>query len=270
MLINKDYIKQIVKEVIFENYDELFNGANVLKSRTRVVPEKKECVLSEGLIKTYPTKKTIDYVYNYVGVDDLKFYCNTENELNDNDVIDIVTVIADSNNNNIALIRDNVIHAMEVCGYVLSTEYDVRENGKDETCWQFEPKYNDIQNVPMFSYLYHVSTYDKKEKIKANGLTPRSDSIHFKYPPRIYLFTDLKMADWYINYGGKNSKEYVDKELKKGNKFLIYQIGCSKLSKDIKFYRDGMMPFGTAIYTYDNIPPSAIVKCLDRSSGEFI
>lgn len=136
---------------------------------------------------------------------------------------------------------------------------------------QFEKKFDNdkTEEVLEYPYLYHYTTAKAYKKIKYIGLVPKmtswdsfggkgkdytnslykntNDDVNYG---RIYLFADIPdKGDPKKYFGDKNS-------LAKNNEFLLLKIDTKKLPKDIKFYQD--IKQTGAVFTYDNIPPSAI------------
>lgn len=136
---------------------------------------------------------------------------------------------------------------------------------------QFEKKFDNdkTEEVLEHPYLYHYTTAKAYKKIKRIGLVPKmtswdlfggkgkdytnslykntNDDVNYG---RIYLFADIPdKGDPKKYFGDKNS-------LAKNNEFLLLKIDTKKLPKDIKFYQD--IKQTGAVFTYDNIPPSAI------------
>jgi len=114
----------------------------------------------------------------------------------------------------------------------------------------FDAKYDDRINVNDYNFLYHLTSNDKIEKIKKNGLVPYTRSKVSMHPERIYFSTSLKFQDIIFNKF----------KLFQPNKSLFTIIISTVLIPDkIQFYKDPNFK-DNGIYTYVNIPPSTIVE----------
>lgn len=118
--------------------------------------------------------------------------------------------------------------------------------------------------------LYHVAPMSSRDKILKRGLVPHEvnakNGSKIAHPHRVYLFNGLDM--WaimsFLRQAKKTSKSY-DRSLSKiknSSDFALFEIDRDKIS-DLKLYRDNNfeskdLSNPTALYTYSNIPPSAI------------
>ena len=156
----------------------------------------------------------------------------------------------------------------------------------------FEPKFpldNEAakkfseKTIAKYKVFYHMTFEKFKQKIEKNGLVPNfSDREHFKYPERIYLFTDKDFAEQFARYhvtpepyGGKKHKDEIEKRKigntgefanlkyqKKDQDILIYEVDLEKLAKsgkEVLLYHDSRThePNAsdiTAVFTYNTIP----------------
>lgn len=89
--------------------------------------------------------------------------------------------------------------------------------------------------------LYHVTSLDSINKIKRQGLVPKSRNKKSIHPDRIYLV--VKKED----FNNTDLLDYI-------NKPVILEIDNSKLN--LKLHHD--INFDGAVYTTDNIPPQSI------------
>jgi len=110
----------------------------------------------------------------------------------------------------------------------------------------------ELAGIPIF--MYHVTEDVNLPRIEKYGLTPRSKNKIEEHPERIYLFSDIKSADYY--------KEDLVNRFKISIDSLITLKIDTRLVNSIKLYFDpkfGDTDFG-AFYTLDNIPYYAIVE----------
>lgn len=110
---------------------------------------------------------------------------------------------------------------------------------------------NKNEEVPEF--LYHITSKSLLDKIKKNGLVPKSKSKKVYHPDRVYFA---------INY---NSALALKKDFKKyyNDDMVLLTISTENLN-NVEFYEDpDYKKFG--VFTMDNVPPIAIVdiKILD-------
>lgn len=112
--------------------------------------------------------------------------------------------------------------------------------------FDFEAKYDPIVEVP--KYVYHITTTKFVNKIKQIGLTPKTLEKRSAHPERIYVSLSKKDSDFLF----KGLKLHFGK-----NQGVELTIDTSVL-KD-PFYEDPNFK-GRGVYTYQNIPPQAIVQ----------
>lgn len=203
---------------------------------------KKEDILNEGLIRTYPIEKTKEYLTKLYDFDESQI------EIFNDNGIDKLRFILPNNKN----IIDKVKKAMGLCGYFCSVEKDYPYIDK----WvylNFEPKNQDDVNryVRGMKEIYHVTQEKHIEKIKNIGLIPKFKNPLFAYPERVYLFKENTPPDEIYAL----TKQF--KEIKKDeNKHCLLIINVEKIPDNVNFYLDPN--YGYGIYTKDNIPPTAI------------
>ena len=172
------------------------------------------------------------------------------------------------------------VECVYVCGYNLSHITKIREKyisqpikGEEVELFliTFEAKFFEPE-AELSETLYHVTPSRYFEKVKSQGLIPRSKSDRFQYPDRVYLFNKASISD-IIRYGGiklsllkkHHSNQYVN-----DNGFYIFAIKKEKLEsyqpyvdKKTIFYYDpcydggmGGLEESKGIFTYNNIPRS--------------
>ena len=136
--------------------------------------------------------------------------------------------------------------------------------GKTNITIVFEAKYDTEIDVKG-SNLYHVTPDFYWDKIERIGLTPKSQSKLANHPGRIYLvksdeYPELEgsqsdiadLAD--IIADASSNKDRIEQ-------MYVLQIDPSKLNS--KFYYDPNFQMGIGVWTYGNIPPTAI-KLIDQ------
>jgi hypothetical protein len=103
--------------------------------------------------------------------------------------------------------------------------------------------------------LYHVTFEENLEKIEKQGLVPKSKSKIEYHKKRIYIMDDYDEAQ---NFADTLEYNY--------NRDVAVLIINTKLLNKIKLYYDPTYYVGSditvfnAFYTYDNIPPQAIIN----------
>ena len=215
--------------------------------------------IDEGLIKTYPPQKTKDYVIRKYDLDDNQVQIQPiDNGIMTTEFICII-VPKSIDNNTIGSIK----HDMKTCGYFLNRPQKQIEN-TPYIGLVFEPKFSkDISDIvrEKYKYLYHSAPKIYLESIKEKGLVPKSKNSLFLYPDRTFLMT----GDWLTNTQVNALKNIQDVRSRNANRknpkermeYILIKLQVSKLPPDIKLYCDPMTQ--DAIFTYDNIPPNAII-----------
>lgn len=134
----------------------------------------------------------------------------------------------------------------------------------------FESKHQ-LSDIIISNYLYHVSPLSLKDKILKYGLSPKSksfkDGSELKHSDRVYLFNgyDECGIKLFLQQLGRKSIKFNSslRELIRTDDFVVFKIDKSKI-QNLQLYRDNNFKSNdpknpTAIYTYSNIPPNAIV-----------
>ena len=276
--------------------DELLNGIEVVKVKCDIKPNEKFNLtkimledeqsknvryITEGLDRTYPTKKFIEWYFKFVEENLPKelleitnaelFKCNStdaiprikyvcyKDALNTGIYIDFFKKpitdmsIYNSISFDIPAYRDSnfkdtilkqLIDQSFVFGYNFSNIYEIKTNHPNITCYciLFEAKYPAMQ-FELNETLYHITYITNLEKIKKHGLTPKSKSFQFEYPDRVHLFNtdDTKLM---IDYMLKKIKGTIRKI--KGNTnandFCILKIKKDAILNSSQF-KDGNLIF---------------------------
>lgn len=216
--------------------------------------------MNEGLIKTYPLDKSIKYIIRKYDLSDEQIKIDSVNY--GIMTIDIICLILPNN------ISKNIIgdikHDFRTCGYFNSQKPKQIEN-TNFFVLIFEPKFtqNISDNVRKHcKYLYHSAPKSYLNKIIKKGLIPKSKNSLFFYPDRTFFMVGDKLNTNQLdalkdiqNTRNANIELYSNIEDKE---YVLLTIDISKLPNDINFYCDPLA-FG-AIFTYDNIPPNAIIN----------
>ena len=116
----------------------------------------------------------------------------------------------------------------------------------------FRAKFNaEYKKTSVPRYLYHIAPVRVLNKIRKQGLTPRSNGRISSHPDRVYLFVEYPY----------NWKEIADEFRKSGREeeYVLLRIDKEKLNKETKFYYDSNVMYSNiAIYTLEPIPANAI------------
>ena len=111
----------------------------------------------------------------------------------------------------------------------------------------FEKVYD--EKMVGFDILYHITPIERIERIKKQGLSPKSNSKRSYHPERIYFSYD---EDELREIKDQLFKSEVNKERLSGE-YVVIEVNINKLPKQIKLYSDPN--FSDGVYTYDSIPP---------------
>ena len=241
--------------------------------------------LYEGLIKTFPSKKFIDGFWRKIGEivpDELKELTWEETGIlprntpifGDEDTTNMTDEIHGSIGFFVPVYRDEIdilrktvekiANDMAVHGYCL-TDVDEMEHALVEEIAvvrvQFEAKFP-ADRFRFAKVLYHVAPLKYLNKIRKNGLVPKSKSSEFEYEDRVYLFNNMPL-DGVLQYGEYKAKRADDSE------FCLFSIDYGKLSS-LESFKDGRLKMyvdnsfdndngmAQALFTYGNIPLSVI------------
>lgn len=214
--------------------------------------------INEGLIKTYPTLKTIEYVRSEINKNtninsnnvDIRIFCPRK----DGRIYDKILVYYPQD----SLTEESysiLVNSFSYCGYYLAGQW-TREQYKvikiGYVCLQFEPKIGEEEKenaLPQF--LYHLTDLKHYQRIMQYGLCPRSNNKLFKgTPERIYFFTVCDI-EFFV-------KLIEDKNWNVNNKYKILIIN-RELIPNVRFFNDPRYEEKFAVYTTENIPNNAIV-----------
>lgn len=118
---------------------------------------------------------------------------------------------------------------------------------------EIEAKYDDsTEDAP--SFFYHLTSKSALDKIKKQGLVPRSKSKKSHHPDRIYIVDDLRsLSQLLIQFSEIEGKDLSD--------YVVLKIDYNLTSKP-KIYNDPNF-LSLGYYVVDNIPPTAIVDVIE-------
>lgn len=214
--------------------------------------------LYEGLIKTFPSKKFIDGFWKKVdGVvpDELKDLTWSDVGMGNKDVplfgdsvsSDPADEIHGSIGFFVPVYRDEidtlrktvnkVANGMAVHGYCLTDVDEMNHDLAEEIAVmrvQFEAKFP-ADRFRFAPTLYHVAPLKYLNKIRKNGLVPKSKSSEFKYDDRVYLFNKMPL-EGILQYGEYKASQAGDSE------FCLFSIDYGKLSS-LETFKDGRLKF---------------------------
>lgn len=170
----------------------------------------------------------------------------------DNDV-PILVAIADIKENSKMVIDD-----MAMAGYFVGYRKEYQKDGMLWQVLQFEPLYpkDNTDEVKKGTIAYHWTPSYNLGDITKNGLVPKSENSHFSYPPRVYIMT--RKCDYNRLMALGQTLCLMNKDPRNNGKYALISLRTWKIPKETKFYYDPNMT--DAMYTYDVIPPSAILN----------
>lgn len=255
-------IKRKIIKITDSQYDELL--LNEIKKEThpslivdnqRWNPIQKDLIrlcngeINEGYYKTYPLDTVVHYIDCMLGERGVV----TVNKRGKAAIINVQLI------NNTTTI-EQLEKCFGLCGYYKSNEH-LLNNGM--IILDFEPRYPDdvTHYVNDIGILFHLTPSKHIQKILKNGLSPRSTNDYFIYPPRVYLLMG-NSSDEFIyscvkmlaNGATTNGNPKMDIE----TDWSILGINVENLKNNVKFYGDTSFFNGYSVFTYDNIPPTAI------------
>ena len=279
MTIHDDIIKKAVQESI-DKFLKSLKKADITSARIDGdIPDarkylktfdnidsfnEKEFIIGEGLITTYPLNKTINHITRKYGLQDNQVQITATN--NGVMSIGIISIIlprsVDSN------VLGNIKHDLQTYGYFMS-ENPTQIPNTNYFSISFEPKFTkDITELIKQNcrYLYHSAPKIYVDKIIKNGLIPKSKNDALFYPDRVFFMVgdDISNKQRKIIKNIQNERnKNIDncnkhKNPKENKEYVLLTIDITKLPENITFHSDPMAH--GAIFTYDNIPPSSIIK----------
>lgn len=219
-----------------------------------------DSIIGEGLVKTYPIDKSINYIVRKYGLREKQIQLKTL----DNGIKPINVILAILPNSIDGNTLGDIKHDFQTCGY-FDHQAPKQVPNTNYFFIIFEPKFSqDISEFvrQSYQYLYHSTSTIYLDKIAKNGLIPKSKNSLFLYPDRTFLMVGNKLNNKQLNVL-KNVQNARNKHVDTNNpienkEYALITIDVSKLPTDIRFYCDPTA-YG-AIFTYDSIPPQAILS----------
>jgi uncharacterized protein YutD len=210
----------------------------------------KDFKLNEGLIKSWTNEQFIRSFSRILEKFDVKFdYDIDEEYLSVLIHIHNMDSIKDDNRTKLYQEIENILKLSGFYSVRTLKEKDFINIKSNKPTLEFIKKFTPLTDVPR--YLYHVSHPQFKEKILKNGLVPKSKRLIEDHPDRIYFTDNIKDSKSFakLKYEFTELDEYIE--------YIIFKVDTSDL--DLKMYIDGLKtPGSNMIFTYDNIPPSAL------------
>lgn len=202
--------------------------------------------LTEGLISTYPIHMLEKQIIRHLRGIKYHLDINMTNDLQ-------IRIYQKINQNLVEIIHDICIW----CGYFISyIKYDdiefVYDYDKlntlnyDSTYWYFQIERKFDNKIIFNGTLYHITLLSKLTKIKQIGIVPKTYNGISAHPNRIYFCQNLP-----------DTRNMV-KKLKKNDELCVLELQVTK----IELYND---PNSNGFYTYDNIPPTNIIRVYDEN-----
>ena len=230
-------ISDFVSKICYDNFDFVKN---------------QKYDLNEGLIHTYDVDKVKNIVCIKFNLVPDQF--RIENRGGDESLVKLVFILLDKD------VSKNVIgdikHFMSTCGYFLAYPQEIYE---EIIVLIFEPRFSEnifTEIKEKYNYLFHATPTIYVNKILKNGLIPKNKNTLFLYPDRTFCMKGDVLTNNDIGLL-KNVQMQRGKTVKyDNNEYTILKIDISMLPENMKMYTDPMAK--GAIFTYDNIPPSAI------------
>lgn len=244
---------QVTKQIPIKKRKKGFGDTEYIKSRIR-----------EGLIKTYPVDKTINIISKRFNLEQHQIQKETIEE--DGDIVTLLIILLPINisRNKIG----EIINGMKACGYYVSEKFRQDEDDASLGYIVFEPIFqNDISSNIRESckYLYHMTPSIYVDKILKNGLVPRSKNSIYSYPDRIYFMKgdDLTQEQCMVLKNIQDARFYATPfgNPKEKYEYSLVIVDVSQIPENVKMFTDTAS--NDAIFTYDNIPTTAIKDIVD-------
>lgn len=213
--------------------------------------------LGEALIRTYPLDKVKIALEKRCGIYDDQIIF--EKRENNNVCVTLIGIVIPYNSSKEYI--GKIINIMNTYGYNQMSKLERHCDFPQIGILAFEPKYTkDISNEVRenYKYLFHTTSSSHLGKIKRYGLVPKEGDNVFMYPNRVYCLNGDSLNDEQIELIRRIQLSKDEVKNKINHQFYILTIDISKLPKNTKIYSDPNSV--DSIFTYDNIPPSAIIK----------
>lgn len=210
--------------------------------------------INEGLIKTYPIDTTIRHIKEFFHLDDWQIKKVTLA----NDVEGIHVIVAEIGNN-----QKVMTQAMTSCGYHFSRVYSEYFDEHDDINYitlEYLPKFQEdncteeVRKEELI--LYHITPRYNESKIRRIGFSPRTKNTINDYPNRVYLLRGSAGEEvlLYLAAGLYNANNTEGNK----NEYTVFVLDTNKVCDKVNLYKDPQSHRG--LWTYNNIPPDAIVS----------
>lgn len=217
--------------------------------------------MAEGLIYSYPIESFGTYLSRILNAINIKHVINIkeiENTLSltifnfDKEVLSILNSNGNLSGYFISLI---VLMRFDTSNMIIKNINDLEKNIDEfkprSITFIFESKFDEeYKEKPRF--ILHVTEKKNLKKILSIGLVPKSNSKLSQHPERIYFALTYNAAVEYEKVFARNADKHIDD-------YDILQIDMTMLKIKLMYDPNSIHRserFG--LYTYDNIPPSAI------------
>jgi len=233
-----------------KSYNNFKNRSNLIK-----IQNFPPLLINEGLIKSVSTNTILNMLTKLFN-DDVKIKFDENN----------ITIT--DNNQQIKKVADKFFNLLNVAGWYINYYYlnNIDYNNPlnisnfhgleyDVILINLVKKFDIEKKDGIPEILYHVTFEENLEKIEKLGLVPKSKSKIEYHKKRIYIMDDYDEAQ---NFADILEYDY-------NRDIAVLEIN-TKLLKRIRLYYDPTYYVGTdniefnAFYTYDNIPPHAIIN----------
>lgn len=220
-----------------------------------------EDALYEGLILSHPLDKVLDVLdrrgYYVAEGDDNTFFVRVDGD------VDLDTLFVDVNNMGYFPASSGSIKSNMHKFDLSAVESDIVKYKM--TFIRFEAKYDVQLSLSDYKYLYHVTHKLYIDKIKRNGLIPKSASKLSNHPERVYLAFDKSDLNTFISHPKnferpkKSTNEKPPPSVRRlFSVAVVLKIIVDRLPYNFRIYADPNF-VGKACYTLNTIPWSAIV-----------
>ena len=264
--MNKENIKQIIRETIFEIFNNIspkfvfdFNDIPQDELEKQYVDYEKtyqyiaynnrlsktdKGYVFESFNEILPPDIVVKSIIKAHQLKEWQFkrieYCNK---------IEIYILIPDIGNN-VKIINSD----MDKMGYFVGQEYKT-PNGWVQVHYEPKVQKDETENIKKeTSVLYHLTPYYNVENIKRFGLIPKNANLMFNYPERVYCMMDKVSNDEFVELG--NGLSYQNTDSRNDGHYVLLMIMLDRLPNDIKFFYDPNMEY--AVYTNKPIPSEYI------------
>ena len=265
LLIEKEHSKVCYSEALIETYPTKMIVRSFREWYKKNVDDQLQHMRLSDIVQQHYATRDIDQWLDYELADiaEIQQYADDNNE-DGSDIVTFYIPYFKSKIDETSSMLDDLCNALYRCGYnIASSEkivFDQKYQKRSDIgviYVTFEPKFS-RQNFDFSEFLYHVTPTDTLHKINARGLMPLSKHSFFKYPDRVYLFSNCPVSS-ILDYGISKAQR------KNQTKVALLRIKSLDLTCDVK-YKNGINKFYVdkkyqvldgnepiAIYTYNNI-----------------